>query len=152
MAMPRKGSRLITVDGTAFRWRVSHRPAFGDGSSAAPLTFVVERDEDPGRVLLVSLPCARPDNWRGARTIAIRPPLVAACVRRALEQGWTPARPGPRFTLAITEDELTELLDGPPAYLVPFLWGMIPEGGTIRDLPRARQIWSRESAGTDRTP
>ncbi|MGW2152287.1 hypothetical protein [Nonomuraea sp. NPDC001699] len=151
MTMPKKGSRLITVDGTAFRWRVSHRPA-SRGDSPSPLTFVVERDENPGRVLRVSLPCARPDNWEGARTIAIRPPLVAGCVRRALGQGWLPARPGPAFTLPVTEDELTELLDGPPAYLIPFLWGMIPEGGTIRDLPRARQIWSRENAGPDRTP
>ncbi|MFI6918646.1 hypothetical protein ACIBIZ_01735 [Nonomuraea spiralis] len=145
MAIPRKGSRPITIDGVVFRWRVGHRPSRRGGDGPSPLTFVVERAEDPGCVLVVSLPCARPDNQWGSRTIAVRPLLVAACVRRALESGWRPSRPGPLFTLDLTEDELTGLLGGPPAYLIPFLWGMIPEGGTIRDLPRARQIWSREN-------
>ncbi|SDH78774.1 hypothetical protein SAMN05421869_103250 [Nonomuraea jiangxiensis] len=138
--MPKKGTRLITVDGTAYRWRVSHRPSYSQGNSWSPLTFAVERAEEPGCVLVVSLPCARPDNWAGERTIAVRPVLVSGCVRRAVEQGWKSRRPGPAFALTITEDDLTELLGEPPRYLVPFLWGMIPEGGGIQDLPRCTQI------------
>lgn len=63
-----------------------------------------------------------------------------------------PRTPGPTFTLTIAEDELPALLGGPPRYLIPFLWGMIPEGGSIRDLPRATQIWSRDEPGTNQTP
>jgi hypothetical protein len=147
--MPKKGSRLITVDGTVFRWRVSHRPADRQGNSRSPLTFAVERAQEPGSVLVVSLPCARPDNWSGERTIAIRPVLVAGCVRRAVGEGWNPGLPGSGFSLTVTEDELTVLLGEPPQYLIPFLWGMIPEGGGIRDLPRAVQIWSRDKPSTD---
>ncbi|SEG67419.1 hypothetical protein SAMN05444920_103870 [Nonomuraea solani] len=143
--MPKKDTRLITVDGTTFRWRVSHRPAYRKGDDRAPLRFVVERAEEPGGVLQVSLPCARPDNWVGERTIVVRPVLVAGCVRRAIEQGWDAGRPGPAFTLSIAEDDLTPLLGEAPEYLVPFLWGMIPEGGGIKDLPRATQIWPRQA-------
>jgi hypothetical protein len=150
--MPKKGSRLITVDGAVFRWRVSHRPAYGEGNGRSSLTFVVERAEEPASILAVSLPCARPDNWLGERTIAVRPVLVAGCVRRALAQGWNPGQRGTGFTLTVTEDELTELLGEPPQYLIPFLWGMIPEGGGIRDLPRATQIWSRDKLSTDQEP
>ncbi|WP_063791945.1 hypothetical protein [Nonomuraea pusilla] len=152
VAMPKKGSRLITVDGGVFRWRVGHRPARGGDSGPGPLTFAVERAEDPAGVLVVSLPCARPDNWAGERTIVIRPVLVAGCVRRALEEGWDPGRPGSAFTLTVTEDELATLLGEPPQYLIPFLWGMIPEGGGIRDLPRCTQIWSRDQPGAGRAP
>jgi hypothetical protein len=141
VAMPRKGSRLITVDGAAFRWRVRHKPRFSQGNDWSPLAFVVEHVEEPGNVLVVSLPCARPDNWLGERTITIRPVLVARSIRRAVGQGW---RPGSAFTLAVTEDELPALLGGPPQYLIPFLWGMIPEGGGIKNLPRCTQIWSRD--------
>ncbi|WP_237102090.1 hypothetical protein [Nonomuraea sp. MG754425] len=142
MAMPKKGSRLITVDGVAFRWRVRHKPAYCQGSGWSPLSFSAERaGEEPGSVLVVSLPCARPDNWAGARTITIRPRLVAGCIRRALEQGWSP---GSAFTLTVDEDDLTTLLGEPPQYLVPFLWGMIPEGGGVEDLPRCVQIRSGE--------
>ncbi|MEV0202694.1 hypothetical protein [Nonomuraea sp. NPDC050691] len=152
MAMPKKGSRPITVDGIAFRWRVSHRPTYSADKSWSPLTFAVERAEGPGSVLVVSLPCARPDNWSGERTIAIRPVLVAGCIRRALEQGWKSGRPGPTFTLTVTEDELASFLGEAPQYLIPFLWGMIPEGGGIKDLPRCTQIWSRDTPPTDQAP
>ncbi|MEV7013156.1 hypothetical protein [Streptosporangium sp. NPDC051022] len=117
-----------------------------------PSSFVVERAGEPGPVLVVSLPCARPDNPLGERTIAVRPALVAGCVRRALEHGWNPGQPGSAFTLTVTEDELAVLLGEPPQYLIPFLWGMIPEGGGIKDLPRCAQIWSREEQSTSRSP
>jgi hypothetical protein len=140
MAMPKKGSRPIAVDGTVYRWQVRHKPTY----SQAPLTFAVERAEDPVSVLVVTLPCARPDNWLGERTIAIRPVLVSGCIRRAIEQGWDSGQTGSGFTLTITEDDLAVLLGEPPQYLIPFLWGMIPEGGGIEDLPRGVQIWSRD--------
>ncbi|GAB1820846.1 hypothetical protein [Herbidospora sp. RD11066] len=131
MAMPKKGSRLITVDGEMFRWRVRHKPAGGDG----PLSFSAEHATRPGGVLKVTLPCARPDNWLGRQAIAVRPALVASAIRRALAEGWTRERP---FSLDVTEDELPGLLGGPPDYVVPFLWGVMPVGGA---LPPARQIW-----------
>lgn len=152
MAMPKKGSRLITVDGTVFRWRVRHRPTYSQGNGWSPLGFAVERAEKPGSVLVVSLPCARPDNRVGERTIAIRPTLVDGCVRRAVEQGWNSARPGAAFPLTVTEDALAVLLGEPPRYLIPFLWGMIPEGGGIEDLPRCTQIWSRGRPSSDPAP
>ncbi|ACZ86585.1 hypothetical protein [Streptosporangium roseum] len=152
MAMPRKGSRPINVDGTAFRWRIRRRPTHRQGDGWSPLTVTVERPEEPGRVLVVSLPFARPDNPLGERTTAVRPVLVAGCIRRALDQGWNPGQPGSAFTLTITEDELTALLGEPPQYLIPFLWGMIPEGGGIEDLPRCTEIWSRDRQNTGRAP
>lgn len=133
MTFSKKRSRLITVDDAVYRWRVGPRR-----SSAPSLRFAVERAEEQGGVLMVTLPCARPDNGRGERTIAVTPRLVGACVRRAVEQGWGPGR---SFTLDVTEDDLTAFLGEPPRYLVPFLWGMIPEGGGIEDLPPAVQIW-----------
>ncbi|MGI5486046.1 hypothetical protein [Microtetraspora malaysiensis] len=149
MAIPKKGSRPISVDGTAFRWRVRRKATHSQDNTWSPLTVAVERSEEPGRVLVVSLPCARPDNSLGERTIAVRPALVAGCIRRAVEQGWNPGQPGSAFTLTVTEDELAVLLGEPPQYLIPFLWGMIPEGGSIKDLPRCTEIWSldKEDAG-----
>lgn len=142
--MPKKGSRLITVDGTAYRWRVRHKPTRGQGDTWSPLSFTAERAEEPGSVLVVSLPCARPDNSLGKRTITVRPVLVGGCIRRAVEQGWNSGQPGASFSLTVTEEDLTVLLGDPPQYMIPFLWGMIPEGGGIEDLPRCTQIWSRD--------
>ncbi|MGV9387449.1 hypothetical protein ACWDRB_67630 [Nonomuraea sp. NPDC003707] len=118
VAIPKKGSRLTTVDSAVFRWRVRHKPTYNQGNCWSPLTFAVERAQKPGRVLVVSLPCARPDNWLAERTITIRPALVVGCIRRAVEQGWNSGRPGSGFALTITEDELALLLGEPPHYLI----------------------------------
>ncbi|GAA3653812.1 hypothetical protein GCM10022224_016050 [Nonomuraea antimicrobica] len=42
MATSKKGSRLITVDGTAFRWRVRRKPTYCQANSSGPLTFAVD--------------------------------------------------------------------------------------------------------------
>ncbi len=52
--------------------------------------------------------------------MAVRPALVAAAIRMALGRGWDPHQAGPAFDLDVTEDELAEMLGGPPAYEVPF--------------------------------
>ena len=39
MAIPKKGSRLITVDGTGFRWRVRRKPTYCQGNSRGPMTL-----------------------------------------------------------------------------------------------------------------
>ncbi|MFG1948683.1 hypothetical protein [Nonomuraea sp. NPDC048826] len=150
MSMPEKGSRLITVDGAVYRWRVRRKPASGPDGGQAPLTFAVERAEESRGVLVVVLPCARPDNWKGERTIVVRPVLVAGCIRRALDRGWNPGQRGPAFTLTVAEDDLPVILGESPEYLVPFLWGMIPEGGGIRDLLgrlRSGRDWVIDSEG-----
>jgi hypothetical protein len=121
MSIPKKGSRLITVDGIAYRWRVRHKPTYCQGNSWGPLTFAVEAD-GLGCVLLVSLPCSRPDAWYGERTMAIQPVLVTATIRRALDHGWDPRQAGSAFTLSLTEDDLTDAMNGrQPSYAVPFM-------------------------------
>lgn len=121
MAIPKKGSRLITVDGTGFRWRIRRKPTYCQGNSWGPMTFAVEPADASGRVLLVSLPCSRPDAWSGERTTAIRPALVTATIRMALDRGWDPQRTGNAYNLELTDGDLTDLMNGPPTYSVPFM-------------------------------
>jgi hypothetical protein len=112
VAIPEKGSRLISVDGTAYRWRIRHKPTYSQGNSCGPLTYAVELTEGPGRVLLVKLPCSRPDAWLGERTMTVRPTLVTATIRRALDRGWDPSQAGSAFTLNLTEDDLSDVMNG----------------------------------------
>ncbi|MEU6795723.1 hypothetical protein ABZ907_28870 [Nonomuraea wenchangensis] len=122
MAIPKKGSRLISVDGTVFRWRVRRKPTYCQGNSWGPMTFAVELAGASGRVLLVLLPCSRPDAWWGERTMAIRPALVTATIRTALSHGWDTQQVGNTYELALTDEDLTELMNGePPVYDVPFM-------------------------------
>ncbi|MEV8633776.1 hypothetical protein AB0395_19165 [Streptosporangium sp. NPDC051023] len=122
MAIPKKGSRLITVDGVTYRWRIRRKPTYCQANSWGPLTFAVESADGPGRVLLVALPCSRPDAWLGERAMAVRPALVAGSMRMALERGWDPRQAGSAFTLNLTEGDLTDAMNGrQPSYMVPFM-------------------------------
>jgi hypothetical protein len=95
MALPKKGSRQITVDGLAFRWSVRPKPTYAQGAYAAPMAFAVEAAQRPGRALHVELARARPDNWLEQPTSPVTPSEVEKFIRRALATGWNPGEPGP---------------------------------------------------------
>ncbi|WP_199562471.1 hypothetical protein [Micromonospora deserti] len=103
MTLASKGSRRIVVDGVAFRWTVRRRPTYSQANGWSPLTFVAELAEEPGAVLVVSLPYAHPGNWIGYASAPVRPATVAAGIREALTGGWQPAKPGPAFELTLAD-------------------------------------------------
>jgi len=50
MAIPFKGSCCIVVDGTAYRWRIRHKPTRmqADYGCSSPLTFAVPSESTRG--------------------------------------------------------------------------------------------------------
>ncbi|MFF5284375.1 hypothetical protein [Streptomyces sp. NPDC013171] len=102
MAMVKKGSRLITVDGTAYRWRVRGRPTYEQGLVRSPLTYAVEHAEASGTTLVVTTNQPHPSNWFGTQGSPILPAQVADSVRTALTNGWTPKSPGSPFHLDLS--------------------------------------------------
>ncbi|MFF2197560.1 hypothetical protein [Streptomyces sp. NPDC058157] len=99
MALVRKGSRLITVDGTAYRWRLRGRPTYDQGLVVSPLTYAVELARTPGTTLVVTTGQPHPGNWLGAAARPVLPSQVEGSIRAALAAGWTPADPGSPFHL-----------------------------------------------------
>lgn len=111
MTLGTKRSRPIAVDGVMYRWKVRRRPTYSQANGWAPLTFAVQRAEDPGCVLVVSMPSAHPGNWMLMPRGAIRPAIVATSVRMAIGRGWVPAHKGPAFSLALTQDDVVSAND-----------------------------------------
>jgi hypothetical protein len=102
MAIPKKGSRVIMVDGVAYRWRIRKKPTYHQGLAHGRLTFAVELAQDPGSVLAVATNSPRPDNWFGTPGRTVRPAEVADTIRAARRQGWRPDQPGPAMYMAAT--------------------------------------------------
>jgi hypothetical protein len=109
MTLAAKGSRQITVDGVAFRWKVRGRPTYSQANGWKPLTFVAEHAEEPGALLVVAMPYAHPDNWMGLPAAAVLPGTVASAITQALADGWRPAVPGPPFALALDEQAVAAI-------------------------------------------
>lgn len=99
MALVRKGSRRIVVDGTTYRWRLRGRPTYFQGLTWSTCTFAVEHADSPGTTLVVRTDQPHPSNWIGREAEPIRPSHVAVVVRLALSEGWTPTAPGSAFHL-----------------------------------------------------
>lgn len=101
MAIPKKGSRSISVDQAVYRWMVRRKPSCpccGRGL----LTFAVELGETPGSVLVARMPSPRLDNVMGSPLgQPVRPSLVEKVIRTALASGWRPDRPGHPFTVNV---------------------------------------------------
>ncbi|MGQ4329143.1 hypothetical protein [Streptomyces hayashii] len=99
MALVGKGSRRIVVDGTVYRWRLRGRPTYCQGLAWSPCTFAVEHANTPGTTLVVITDQPHPSNSIGREAEPVLPSGVAAAVRLALREGWTPTVPGSSFHL-----------------------------------------------------
>ncbi|MFI9201233.1 hypothetical protein [Streptomyces sp. NPDC053048] len=99
MALPKKGSRRIVVDGVPYRWRVRGRPTYDQGMGWSPLTYAVEKAESPGTMLVVRTSQTHPSNWLDRQTTSVLPSHVATAIQNARTQGWIPEAPGSPYIL-----------------------------------------------------
>jgi hypothetical protein len=110
MAIPKKSSRPIHVDGIQYRWRIRHQPTYVQALTQFTLSFAVELAEDPGAKLVVIMPQVRPDNWFNDPTPeAVLPSHVEKLIRQALKLGWQPDFPGSPFEMNLSNNyEISE--------------------------------------------
>jgi hypothetical protein len=101
VALVRKGSRQIVVDGVTYRWRIRRKPSYSQGNGWTPLTFAVEDATAPGTTLVVRTGNVHPQNWLCLPTKPVRPADVMHAIRTARSQGWTPAASGSPFLLEL---------------------------------------------------
>ncbi|MBC9711679.1 hypothetical protein H9Y04_03740 [Streptomyces sp. TRM66268-LWL] len=99
MAIGRKGSRRLVVDGTAYRWRLRRRPTYDQALCGTPCTYAVQDEATPGTTLVVTTSQPHANNWFGAPSSPVLPSDVSAAITSALAQGWHPTRPGSPFHL-----------------------------------------------------
>ncbi|WP_372344086.1 hypothetical protein [Streptomyces sp. KL116D] len=99
MAIGRKGSRRIVVDGTTYRWRLRRRPTYSQGLCWSPCTYTVEHADASGATLVVTTNQPHPSNWVGAPSVAVLPSDVSVAITSALAQGWNATSPGSPFRL-----------------------------------------------------
>jgi hypothetical protein len=103
VALTRKGSRQIIVDGDTYRWRIRHKPTYSQGNGWTPLTFAVEDAATPGTTLVVRTGQPHPSNWLGLPATPIHPADVARAIRIARARGWLPLANGSPFIVDLSD-------------------------------------------------
>ncbi|MEV4560478.1 hypothetical protein AB0K51_26265 [Kitasatospora sp. NPDC049285] len=98
MALAKKGSRRIVVDGVEYRWRVSRKHWCCD-YDASTLGYAVEDAIRPGTTLVVETGRPIVFDPDAVPTDLVLPAEVAAGIRAARSNGWTPSTNGAPFVL-----------------------------------------------------
>jgi len=98
MAVPKRGSRRIIINGITYRWYIRSKPSYGQGSAWSNLTAGVSL-ESGGGTLLIDFTEPRPDAWLDPSTHMVTPAQVSAAIRKALVQGWQPDSGGGTFVM-----------------------------------------------------
>jgi hypothetical protein len=87
MAVGKRGTRPLVLDGRPFRWRCEFNDpleifsaAFAAGRIATPDRLIVRPVDGPHRLLSVT--------WAPCRGPVVTPGLARACVAEALRRGW----------------------------------------------------------------
>jgi hypothetical protein len=101
MALPRKGTRLIEVDGAEYRWLIRRKPTYSQGNAWVPMTVAIELCEEPQQSLIVELSDVRPDNWAASSSAQVTPAQVVELIRSGLADGWQPSKPGSPHVLRV---------------------------------------------------
>ena len=107
MAIPKRGSRNIVVNGESYRWYMRRRPTQSQLDYITnTIGLAVEHADVKGSVLTITLSQEHPSVWPGS--VVERPVVpadVEAYIQTALARGWKPTRPGKTFVLDMTADE-----------------------------------------------
>lgn len=101
MALVKKGSRRIVVDGVEYRWRVSRRHWCCDHDPST-LSYMVEDAACPGTTLVVETGRPTVPEPNAVPAEVVLPREVAAGIRTARSNGWTPSSHGPPFKLHLS--------------------------------------------------
>ncbi|KJS57014.1 hypothetical protein VM98_03725 [Streptomyces rubellomurinus subsp. indigoferus] len=101
MALVKKGSRRIVVDGVAYRWRTSRKHWCCDYDGGT-LAYAVEHADRPGTTLVVETGRPFVQEPRLLPAELVLPGEVAAGIRAARSRGWRPDAPGSPFELCLS--------------------------------------------------
>ena len=88
MAIPKKGSRKIEVNGIVYRWAIRSKPTYSQANEWSNLKAVVELFDNPVSKLSIDFTVPRNDSWLSNNNVNISPKDISACILKSLKLGW----------------------------------------------------------------
>lgn len=106
MAVRKKGSRRIVVDGIVYLWRFPRRQTQSQEDGWPGVGVTVSREDCRRASLLLGYPQRFHLNGPVAQDLPrpVLPSDVARGIRAALEGGWQAQEPGPQFVYRVQEN------------------------------------------------
>ncbi|MCG7521280.1 hypothetical protein [Ruegeria sp. Ofav3-42] len=106
MAIPRKGTRTITVEGEDFRWLVRRKATFSQTDyGSGKIHIAIENATVKGAKLHIETDRPHPKDWGTLKVEPVTPADITRWISMAVQMGWDPKTAGPM--LRITKEDLT---------------------------------------------
>ncbi len=114
MAIRKRGSKRITVEGILYLWQVRKRKTSQQGIGTGKITLVIAALNKPSTTLLIDLERAYDNYWLDFKlTQPVLPNEVEQWIRQAIAQGWQPLEAGKPFEMKpLLENSIPSNLEG----------------------------------------
>jgi hypothetical protein len=96
MAIPKKGSRKITVNNTEYRWNIRRKPSHCQADFALNVTVSAELYEMSGSVLVIEFSWNQ-YQYSDKTEFPVTPKLIEQSISSAISKGWKPEKKGSQF-------------------------------------------------------
>ncbi len=98
MAIPKRGSRKIVVDGEEYRWLIRRKATYNQTDyGSGYLNVAVEHACSNGSVLVIYTDKPHPKDWATTSVEPVTPQNIKTWIKGALQIGWTPKEKGAQF-------------------------------------------------------
>lgn len=102
MAIPKKGSRKIYVDGENYRWLVRRKTTYTQSDyGVGTINVGIEHYDHPGTSMVVFTDIPHPQDCMNREKTKVVPSDLARWIREGLELGWRPKEKGPQLLVSV---------------------------------------------------
>jgi hypothetical protein len=107
MSIPKTGSRIISVEGVKYRWRIRRKATYLQSDyGIGTLHLAIELAERPGTSIVIFTDRPHPNDWATMQTAPVTPSDVATWILQSLKMGWVPNAKGAPLLLKIEKSTL----------------------------------------------
>jgi len=107
MAIPKKGSRTIIVEGVKYRWLIRRKATYSQTDyGKGKIHVAVEHAANPGTTLIIHTDRAHPKDWNTQNIIPVTPSDISNWIKQALALKWEAEERGPQFSVYIESGDL----------------------------------------------
>ena len=107
MAIPKKGTRKIIVQGITYRWLIRRKATYMQSDyGVGRLHVAIEHAENPGTTLLIVTDRGHPRDWGTKEIVPVTPQDISNWIIEALELNWQPEEKGSPFSVIIENGEM----------------------------------------------
>ncbi len=102
MAISRKGSRKIMIEGEEYRWLVRRKAAYSQAEyGSGKIHVAIEHAKEKGATLHIETGHPHPKDWGTVKVAPVTPADISLWIAMAIQKGWDPKNTGPTYRICV---------------------------------------------------